>query len=332
MAFVVDGSEWCFDGWNETEVVDAIENMLDRIHTARERDEIVWIGDDLQTRLVVDNLDLWSLSSPAAPIHIPTEVRQELAAWLGTAPRYLDEEQWPAGMTEILIQIGTESALENEDVAWAHHHIRAGRAVACLGLRRSGPHETISSLDAVTVHWVSDESSHRRFWRAAIDLEGDDEASLERISPHAFPDLHFIDGVWQGMQRLAGGYLSLRGEIKRYLGVLDDYGAWVFTCSPPALSPNETGGDATTGGSPTNQVIERRFLGFNLSIAPEKPNVYANAVCRRARVVTIGAKEIYCEWHAKLEPHRNRMHIHAPIPESRNRVVIAIFNEHLPLP
>lgn len=331
MAFVVDSSEWHFDGWTVAQVVGSIERLLDRVQSARERNETVWIGDSLQTRPVLNDLDLWSLSSRDSPIHLPQEVCQELAAWLGSARRYLDDD-WPDGLEETELRIGDDEPRDNEDVAWAHHHVRGDRAVACLGLTRSGVYETSSKLGKVPVHWILDEAGHRGFWRNAIGLEGDDEISLEALGPHAFPDLYFVDGVWQGLHRLGGGYLALRAEIKRCLGVLDDNGVWIFTCPPPALSPNETGADAKTGGSPTNQVIERRFLGFNLNVAPEKPNVATNAACRTAREVTIGAKTLYCEWHAKLELHRNRIHIHAPVRESGNKVIIAIIDEHLPLP
>ena len=331
MAFVVDSSEWQFDGWTAAQVVGAIERLLDRVHIALERGEVVWIGESLQTRLVLNDLDLWSLSSPDAPIHLPPEVCQELAAWLSSTRRYLDDE-WPPGMEETHLQIGNDEPNENEDVAWAHHHVRNRRAVACLGLVRSGVHQTTSALGTVPVLWIVDEVGHREFWRTAIEVEGDNEATLEALGSHAFPNLYFHNGVWNGLQRLGGGYSAQRGEIKKCLGVLSDYGAWIFSCPPPALSPDETGADATTGGMPTNQVIERRFLGFNLNVTPEKPNVFVDKVCRTAREVKVGTKTLYCEWHAKLEPHRNRIHIHAPIPESGNKVVVAIIDEHLPLP
>lgn len=332
MSFVVDSSEWSFDGWTTNQVTVSVERLLERVRIARERNETVWIGDDLQTRPVVDNLDLWSLSSPSAPIILAPELVQELAAWLGRAPRYLDEEVWPEGMTETLIQIADDGAKENPDLAWAHHHVKAGRAVACFSLDRSGIHLTTSSLGTVPVHWVLTEESHKAFWQAAIDLEGDNEVTLERLAPHAFPNLYFYFEVWHGLHQLGGGYNALRDEIKKYLRVLDAWGAWVFTFPPPALSPNDSAGNSVVGGLPTNQVIERRFLGFNLTFAPEKPNVYANAACRSAREIVIGTNPLYCEWHAKLELHRNRLHIHGPVPESGNKVIIAIVDEHLPLP
>jgi hypothetical protein len=331
MAFVVDGAEWCFDGWPAGEIAEAIDQLLERVSTARDRNEIVWIGDDLQTRPVLDALDLWSLFSPTAPIHLQVEIQQELAAWLGIGSCYLDEEKWPDGMSDSLIQIDSGLPKENADVAWAHHNVRAGIAVACRGLKRSGPHTTLSSQGSATVHWIQNEVTHRAFWRAAIDVEGGSEATLERLAPHAFPDLHFHDGVWRGLNRFAGGYTAMRFQVQRYLAVLDEHGKWAFTYPPPALRRGEATGPRSEG-QPPNQVVERRFHGLALTMAPENPDVYANGNCRRAREVTIGKRALYCEWHGKLEPHQNRVHIHPPVPESEGKVVIAIFHEHLPLP
>lgn len=331
MSFVVDGAEWDFNNWPVDDVVRSIEALIERVWIARDRNEVVWVGDDLQTRHVLGNNSLWSLLSPDSPITLPVELWQELASWLGAAPRYSDTEPWPEGIIETLLQVGTDPIKENCDLAWAHHHVRQGRAIACLSIKRSGPCNTVSSLGQAQVHWVVNEATNRDFWRDAIDVEGGSAASLERLAPHAFPDLYFHVDVWQGLSKFAGGYLSVRRELLRYLAVLDDHGAWAFICPPPALAIGEPiGPDANA--LPTNQIIEKRFLGLNLSMAPENPNVYANGGCRRSREIEIGATTLYCEWHGKLEPHRNRVHVHPPVPLSDRRVVIAIFHEHLPLP
>ncbi|CAJ0849122.1 hypothetical protein AMST5_00079 [freshwater sediment metagenome] len=330
MSFVVDGTQWRFDDLSPHEIGASIERLLDRVSTALDRNEIVWIGDDLQTRSVLYNLDLWSLFSPEAPISLSAELAQELAAWLGRAPRYADEVEWPEGLDDILIRVDDDET-ESADIAWAHHHVRAGRPVACLGVTKPGPRKTESSHGNAIVHWVVDEATHRAFWRSAIEVEGDNEDTVQRIAPHAFPDLYFHDGVWDGLKHLAGGYYALSSEIRRYFAVLDDHGKWAFTCPPPALSPGEAA-DPSVTSSPPNQIIERRFSGLGLTMAPENPDVYADRRCRSARQIKIGEKTFYCEWHGKLEPHRNRVHVHSPAPESKEKVIIGIIHEHLPLP
>lgn len=330
MAFVVDGAEWRFDAWDEAEVEARLGRLAQRAFVARERGEPVWVGDDLQTRPVLGERDLWSLWAPDSPVRLSRELQEELVAVLAIAGRYLDEEPWPEGMEETAVGIDGEARLENPDVAWAHHRVRAGRATACLGLRGQGARPTETALGQALVHWVVDEVGHRRFFRDAIDLERDVEETLERLAPHAFPDLCFLPGAWRGLTRLEGGYLHARRELRQHLAVYDDHGRWAFT-APPPLETEEDPRPATEG-SPGQRLIERRFALRGVEVAPEKPNVATDRRCREAREKPLAGRVLYLEWHGKLEPFRNRVHLHPPVPESGGRVVIGIFAAHLPLP
>lgn len=330
MGLVIDGSEWKFDGWSSHEISYALEGILDRVHVALERNQTVWIGEELQAQRVFGEFDLWGLKSDESPIALEPEIWEELAAWLGRGACYLDEE-WPLGMDEAVIEIDGASVPENADVTWAHHNVRAGRAVACLSMRRNGIYPTASKMGVADVHWVTDEKSSLEFWRTAISVEGDSYESLRRLAPHAYPSLYIYSDVWAGLHRLSGGYLTHRNEIKRHLEVFDDYGAWAFMCPTPALDPNDLAVFEQLQ-APSNQVIERRFVGFNIDIAPEKPNVYRSPSCRRAREIKIGNSTLYCEWHARIQSHKNRIHVHAPVSESGGKFIVAIVHEHLELP
>jgi hypothetical protein len=330
MAFVIDGSEWQFDGWTEHDIILVLELLLARVDAARVRQEIVWIGQDLQSKVVRNDQDFWTMLSQPE-FHAFGEVTQELAAWLGRASFYEDDAEWPVGLDQTDIQIDNEPPVDNPDVAWAHHWMRSSKAVACLGLRRSGVHSTKSNLGQAEVHWVCTEAGHRQFWRSAIDIEHDNENTLIRLAPHAYPDLYFSRDVWRGLSRFAGGYQAVRVNLREYLAVLDDDGAWAFTAAPPVLSRLEPEAvDQTI--RPSNQVIERRFIGLGLTMAPENPNVYAERACREAREILVAGRTLYCEWHGKLEPHQNRIHVHPPVAESNGKVVIGVFRDHLPLP
>lgn len=330
MAFVVDGSEWRFDGWTEHDVVSALDLLLARVEAARDRQEVVWVGQDLQSRIVRNGADFWTMLSQPE-FHAFAEITHELAAWLSRGSFYEDEPAWPVGLEEMGIQIDNEAPSDNLDVAWAHHSVRSNQAVACLGLRRSGVHQTRSSLGTANVHWVCTEAEHRQFWRAAIDIEHDSEDTLIRLASHAFPTLYFANDVWRGLGRFNGGYQAVRITLRRYLSVLDDDGAWAFTAAPPALTRAEPQA-VDQSGRPSHQVIERRFNGLGLTMAPENPNVYGDKVCREAREIRVGDQMLYCEWHGKFEPHQNRIHVHPPVVESDGKVVVGIFRDHLPLP
>jgi len=229
MAFVVDGSEWQFNGWSADAIETALGRLLERITVARERRERVWFGDDLETRPVLGSFTIWDLWSPACPVRLSAESRQELTSLLFQRQLYAEEESWPQGMADhTMVSIAGCERLDNPDVAWAHHWVRSGRAIACLGLQRKGVHSTVSDNGSADVHWVIDEPGHRAFFRVAIDVEHDSASTLMRFAVHAFPDLYFVDGIWRELGDFAGGYDAVRMELRRLLAVLDDHGYWAL--------------------------------------------------------------------------------------------------------
>jgi hypothetical protein len=331
VTFVIDGSEWQFDGWTADEIETVLGQLLERVRDAQMRRERIWIGDDLHTQPVLADLGIWDLWAPECPVDLSPELRQELAAMLGQSSLYVDEETWPEGMAEHTeVSISGSEPFENPDVAWAHHSVRSGHAVACLGLQREGVHSTVTDSGSADVHWVIDESGHRAFFRAAIDVEHDCESTLERLAPHAFPDLFFINGIWRGLGDFAGGYLGVRKRLRQLLAVLDDHGRWAFTAPPPKIREEDDGPQGI--GAPGMQLIQQRFRTHHIVLAPEASDVKRDNTCRLARERVLRGRTLYCEWHAKLRGHQNRVHLHGPIPESGGKLVIAIFHEHLPLP
>ena len=330
MTFIVNGADWQFDGVGVDVVARALDKFFDFARISKERGEAMRLGDDFQSRQMRGELTLWELFSADAGLELPGEIVQELAAWLGPAEYYVDDE-WPDSAGETAIAIGGNPPAENIDVAWTHHWVRTGRAVACFTIAEAAVVETVTAAGVAVVHFVADEASRRKFWRHAIKLEGDNANSLRRNAAHAFPDILFTGGVLEHLERLAGGYLASRERIAATLAVLDERGRWIFTCPPPAVTPDERS-PPVLGSLPSNRLIETRFAHFGLNAAPENPDVRLHRRSREARETMLGGRTLFCEWHVKLEPHRNRVHVHAPIPESGQKLVVAMIDEHLPLP
>ncbi|MFM5051167.1 hypothetical protein ACEUBW_17265 [Aeromonas veronii] len=326
MSFVINGNEWTFNEVEPDIHKSIIDSFLDRVGIAINRDEKIWIGDDLQKRIVYEEKDFWTFMS-----EMPTEIVQELSAWLDRAPLYLNEDNFPDELIySSLITINGQPEEDNIDLSWAHYNNINGIAVGCIGLHNSGIVNTSSTLGEAELHVIKNEHEHLNFWRNAIELEGNNTDKFRALSQNAFPNLYFHEDVLNGLDNLAGGYSPLRKSIMKYMSIFNDYGEWIFTTPPPALSPNER--VEKSGAEPSNQVIRNRFTGFGLTVEPENPNVYSNNGSRMARTITIKDINLYCEWHGKLQAHQNRIHIHKPIPESENKIVIAFICEHLPLP
>lgn len=330
MTFIVNGADWRFDDVTADVVMQALDRFFEFASVSKERGEAIKLGDDFQSRPMRGVFSLWELFSPDAGLDLAGELSQELAAWLGPAQRYLDDD-WPDGVDETEITIAGEESVDNVDVAWVHHCVRAGRTAACFTIAEAAKVKTMTSAGAAFVHFVADEASRRQFWREAILFEGNDANSLRRNATHAFPDIWFVDGVLAHLDHLAGGYNASRHLVQKIFAVLDDWGRWIFTFPPPALTPDEPAAPVNQS-LPPNQVVVARFTYFRLDAAPENPDVRLDRRCREARETTLAGRTLYCEWHVKLEPHRNRIHIHAPIPESGEKLVVAMIDEHLPLP
>lgn len=307
-----------------------IDGALEFVSTSTDRGEKVLIGDNFQERPMHSGRAIWDLLVPDSPIRLRREIVQELTVWLAHAERYADAAEWPAGFDDTTVAVCGGPPSVNEDISWAHYSCRAGVPTGCMTLGHSRVAPTITVTGSIEVHFAGDEPGRKLFWRSAILLEGDDLASLIRNAPHAYPALFFVDGVLHQATKLAGGYLGSRARVREALANLDDWGHWVFTCPPPTLTPDENV-PLNAVGQPGNQIIEKRFGGLGLDAAPESPDVYARKHPREARETVIGERTLYCEWHIKLERHRNRIHFHSPIPESGDRVVVGMIHEHLPL-
>jgi hypothetical protein len=327
MSFVIDEADWNFNGLTTETIVDQIERRLDFVAVSLKRSEQIWIGDGLQSRRMRGAETLWQMVGDPG---FPGEIAQELAAWLGQGNYYTDSPAWPAEADDTVIVVDGAAPEDNADISWVHHNLRSGTAMACVSGRHAGKHQTQTAHGDVDIHFVVSEAGRIAFWRDAILFSGDNAASLQRFAPKAYPNIYFPPGVLGNVNRLAGGYLALRSDVQAAFSALDEHGVWLFTEAPPAVSPDEP--RVGVEPSPSNRIIEERFQNLGLNGAPEKPNVRHDQVSREAREMTLNGVLLYCEWHIKLEPHRNRVHLHGPLPQSGGRVIVGMIDEHLPLP
>ncbi|ODS04742.1 hypothetical protein [Vibrio scophthalmi] len=338
MSFVINSCEWDFSGKDANAVSIMLEQFLERVDIANQRSENVYIGAELQSKHVCGNMDLWTFLYDPSMAEIDGSLLGELSAVLDNIECYEDLANWPPNFPEdAFFDDGRDLGL---DLAFAHYSNLAKTPMGCITLSLRGTILTKSAHGSISVPLISDEYSHKKFWRkTALSMLRDTPHNLEALSPSMYPNLHFFEGVWGGISNFQGGYPRASHKLKKYLECLDDYGNWVFKAPPPAVHPSDTI-ESQDGVSPTNELIERRFNGLGLDMAPEKPNVRNDTKCYNARAVNLNYSikgkeqtiELYCEWHGKLEQHTNRIHIHPPIVPTQGKVLIAIYHQHLPLP
>lgn len=324
MHFVLEESSWTWDGQEQDAFVERIERLLDRLDVARERGE-----DFAACRALfeqkVHGQDLGEILWGAG---IAPEVQQRITAHFNMM-RYWDDEEEFLGFEARIV----DAELFSPSAVYVHARAGQGQLIACLPLPGtwSGPCTVVVADRAELLHFVTDEATHRGFFRSAI-AEKKDVQTAEALAGHAFPDTFFIEGVWREVRDFLGGYNRVREPLLRFLGVFDDHGKWVLTDETGRLTQDEREPSDKRKVGVSNEIIEKRFLAWGLDVAPEKPNVYADGICRRARERTLGGRVLYCELHYKITLPKNRVHIYRPVKESKDRPIVAIFHEHLPLP
>lgn len=330
MRFVLEEASWAWDGNDRVNYIERIEHLINRLDVARERGESVAASRELLQQTILGAHALVDLLwNPDLPLKLPREVCERLTAHFNMMRYWDDEEPWPA----LQVYIAGREVL-SVSAALAHARVRRREATACLPLPGTwnGSCEVVVGPDKAVVHFVVDERSHRTFFRDALAVERADEAGLQKLAVHAFPDLFFLEGVWDGLRHFEGGYARVRNALHHMLAVLDDDGAWVFTDDTGRLSREEVEPSDGERRAVTNQLVEQRFRLRGLDVAPEKPNVRADGRCRRERERVLDGQTLYCEWHHKFEQHINRAHFHPPVDASGGKLIIAIFRDHLRLP
>lgn len=146
------------------------------------------------------------------------------------------------------------------------------------------------------------------FWRSVIETESPGIAQLEKLAPLAYPNCIFSEGLWAQLSNFEGSTQDYLPRLHHNLRGLNDYAptVWAGNVEPHVIMTemNSRGG---------------------VDCSPESSNTKQNRRAARQRLVRFGAEEVDCQWHAKLEPHRNRVHFAV----RGSAVYIGIYTRHL---
>lgn len=313
MRFAVDDAPWAPDEVVPEALEAGLDTLADRLLEARERGEDVGLYDGFWgLHLVGAHQPEHLLFDAANPRALGRDVRLRVARLLDQlAANAFDEGSLPDVEADVAgARLLTPAAI----LAWAEAGGR--RAVGCITppcSGRAGATAVAVGGELRTVHYVIDEATHVAFFRAAIELENADEDGFAALAPSAFPRLGFAENVWRGLRDLSRPYRDRRDDLVLHLGVLNDRGAEIF-------------------GLREHLEIERAFAGHGITISPESTETMADGKCRAAREATFDGSRLVFEWHTKIEPHQDRIHVRfVPAPPT-NRVVVGIIHRHLPLP
>jgi hypothetical protein len=252
-----------------------------------------WGGDDLAMVLTGDRVD-----------------RDVGALLLGLLDKCTDIDDAAESVNPEVTVAGTGA--ESYGIALAHKGQTLNPAIALAVVTlahrcRSGILQVDSGGSCGDVAFVTDVSDERWLWRLMFEVEDAPEAKFFDVARRAFPRLWFAPTLtFSGFD---GGYPELRPKVVHHLSCLDDGWTEIY--------------EEENGNS------ERITPRLGIDVSRESGKTRTSATLMRARDVEFDEMTYRCEWHSKIERHRNRIHFH-PASDGLSRPLIGIFCNHLP--
>lgn len=190
--------------------------------------------------------------------------------------------------------------------------LHCGRRMACLtfGATRRGPRTMSSEGVTAQTYFFSTSTELCNFWRWLYSEEAIAEADFFALADRAFPALEFHPDLKFGA--FTGNYLHLRDTIVKVLGVLNDHFAAAMT--QHAGLPHQ---------------VQAALGAYGVNLSPESPKTRSSPKLMAQRTVDLHGHPYVCEWHAKLNPDRNRIHFSLPHSQLAGKILIGIFTKHL---
>lgn len=303
--FVIDEAGFAFEVDDPAVVESSLAQFLDLLAYVRRTPSQVRRSDLL---FEIESVDGRTLADHLNDRSIDRDIRNEMWSRLDKIPAY---EESPSSLD---FEIDGSCITMAPSIGVCLSSARNGRELACLTTdqaRRSGLCE-VTSIDCLTsgeVHFLVEESHGREFWRRLLRQSPALVTEFTEYGWLFYPNLVFAEDVWSQLNRFKGPQLLVWSILLDNLAGLDDYALPIWTEQVE---------------SSQRQKQMRIRAGVNCS--PESPNTHANPTAMRKRTVEFDNVQIVCEWHAKLEPQRNRVHFAV----SGGRVYIGLFVDHLP--
>jgi hypothetical protein len=285
--------------------LDQLSNALDELRAAG---HTVWFHPDAYDSVeCLEGVSLLDFLF-SRPAHSAPDALRRLVIQLDRCRIWAEDE--PGFVSEIL-RDGKEPEL-GFSVGIAVARASSGRLMACLTTsdEPAGFQPVHSDEHRSDVYFFPDFPALSGFWRGLYPRERLPEKEFFSLVDHAFPGLILHPGL--SFRSFAGSYEALRDEVVRILAALNDH-------FPGAM----------LAGKGIPDEVSAQMGRFGVDLSPESSSTRSSSKLMGKRDVELDGRIIRCEWHAKIERHRNRIHFSLPDQALDGRIVIGIFVEHL---
>jgi hypothetical protein len=312
MRFVIDETSWKFDELTTSDCVEMLESFLDMLEDVQNQGHTTYYSEELFYISVLGDKSFYDLYSDSSSIHIPWETQVRFATLLNQLSTWENSEE--NATLSHMIQIADNAEECATSIAWAHKQTIQGSAntVACFvfpHIRSSGSFDI--SVDAQTTKlWlIANKKEYRDFFRWFIVKNTKNPDEMSALAASAFPDIDFIEDVFNGIKNMSKPYRELVDDLVCHLGAFSDHGSRIFSGSWKDVPAN--------------------FGALGVEITDENGKTKSNSDARRARTKSYHGSDIVFWWHSKIEPHQNRIHISPDGVKNGGNILIGIFCNHL---
>jgi hypothetical protein len=306
MRFVVD--DGAFHGWDGIATMslnDEIAFFVDLLKHLRENRTPVGIVGGWGAMKVTAEDDLATILSHHDSV-IDRDLRQLMLGLLGKCEIWDDNPSVVVSDDALRVDGKSYASL---GVAYAVDAASKGRGIGILTMTHTGflgLCDVEHGNNSYGVSFSVQPLDLKYFYRSLYALENVRVTGFFDTAAKAFPDLCFADRL--DFSRFDGGY-SLRDEVVRHLSVLNDNFLNFYR--------SENGNSAQIS----------IHIGIDVSI---EGNTRSSERLMAMRDISYEGSAYRCEWHSKIEPHRNRVHFHPGDSLTQNKILIGIFVGHLP--
>jgi hypothetical protein len=294
----------------------SVERFIEIVLHCRNHEGVIYAWSDLLQVEVVPGLPLYELLYGAEPvIELDRETRASLRETLNRCVHWDEDEtitKWPS-LHVFLDGLATEA----HTIAFVHSLVinAQGAACVCIDLRadRTGVLIVSDGAHDARVHFVHDSKALIAFYRSLFELEDMNPETYIKNAKRAFPKLLFHDKLASQFAHFQTQYQSIRPEVTKHLGVLNDY----FQ-------------DAYHQANAVPREVQALLGPHGVNLSSESPNTRRDKRAMREREITIDGMVVTCEWHTKIRKEIDRIYFHPGVKEiADGRVIIGIFRSHL---
>jgi hypothetical protein len=310
--FVIDERSIDLNGLTNTDGLEVIERLLERVEDALSDGHGTCFDDELFSMPLVSQRSFWELCDPASPVYLPPEIRQRAAATFGRMQRWYEVSDIQLPSLDVTIDGGPVETTAS--IAWAHQHAAFSGldSVACIcarGTRRLGPVSVNMLGQPETIWFVESAQDMEGYFRWIISGFASKPEEIALLAQSAFKQLVFLDQCFDGIGSMSKPCRQLAPMIVRHLSILSDEGQRIFT-GPWSNAPAE-------------------FGSFGVNISDENGNTKQNSRAKKERMRIFGVETLLFWWHSKIEPQQDRIHIYPNKVSSGGKIIVGIFCRHL---